>query len=46
MEQFFKDLSDFAGRFGGGGHKNASGFRFDGKIQILIEGIIKELKNW
>ena len=41
----FKDLSDFAGRFGGGGHKNASGFRFDGKIQILIEGIIKELKN-
>ena len=41
----FKDLSDFAQKFEGGGHKNASGFTFNGKLEALTEKIINELKN-
>ena len=39
------DLSSFANKFGGGGHKNASGFTFNGKLELLIEKIIFELKH-
>ena len=41
----FKDLSDFAQKFEGGGHKNASGFTFNGKLEALTEKIINELKT-
>ena len=39
------DLSIFAGTFGGGGHKNASGFLFDGKLEDLRNKIIENLKK-
>lgn len=39
------DLSVFAGIFGGGGHKNASGFSFNGKLENLIDKIIETLKK-
>jgi len=39
------DLSVFANLFGGGGHKNASGFTFDGKLPQLIKQIIKNLEK-
>ena len=41
----YYNLSDFANKFGGGGHKNASGFMFDGDLKLLIEKIILELKD-
>mgnify|MGYP001233277054 FL=1 len=39
------NLSKFAQLFGGGGHKNASGFTFNGKLEDLIEKLIENMKN-
>ena len=36
------DVSVIAGKFGGGGHKNASGMCCDGKVEFLIPQIVKE----
>lgn len=36
------DVSTIAAKFGGGGHKNASGMSVDGKIDTLLPAIIKE----
>ena len=36
------DVSVIASKFGGGGHKNASGMSCEGKIDTLIPSIIKE----
>ena len=36
------DVSTVASKFGGGGHKNASGMSCEGKIDTLIPSIIKE----
>lgn len=36
------DVSQVAAKFGGGGHKNASGMSTDGKIENLIPLIVKE----
>lgn len=36
------DVSAVAGKFGGGGHKNASGMSVDGKVESLIPAIVKE----
>ena len=36
------DVSTVASKFGGGGHKNASGMSTDGTIDILIPKIVKE----
>ena len=36
------DVSVVASKFGGGGHKNASGMCTDGKIETLIPAIVKE----
>ena len=36
------DVSQIAAKFGGGGHKNASGMSTDGKIENLIPLIVKE----
>lgn len=36
------DVSIIASKFGGGGHKNASGMSCEGKIETLIPSIIKE----
>lgn len=36
------DVSVVAGKFGGGGHKNASGMSTEGRIETLIPSIIKE----
>ncbi len=36
------DVSSIAAKFGGGGHKNASGMSCEGKIDTLIPSIIKE----
>ena len=36
------DVSIVASKFGGGGHKNASGMSCEGKIETLIPSIIKE----
>ena len=41
----FIDLSVFANSFGGGGHKNASGFIYKGKINNLIDEILMKLRN-
>ena len=39
------DLASFANKFGGGGHKNAAGFTFNGELELLIKKIISELKH-
>ncbi|NSW88850.1 bifunctional oligoribonuclease/PAP phosphatase NrnA [bacterium] len=39
------NLSKFAQVFGGGGHKNASGFTYTGKLENLIEKLIENMKN-
>lgn len=39
------DVSAVATKFGGGGHKNASGFSTDGKLETLIPAIIKEFSK-
>lgn len=36
------DVSAVAAKFGGGGHKNASGLSTDGKLDTLIPAIVKE----
>ena len=36
------DVSSIAAKFGGGGHKNASGMSCEGKIDTLIPSIVKE----
>lgn len=36
------DVSEIAAKFGGGGHKNASGMSCNGKIETLIPQIVKE----
>lgn len=36
------DVSSVAAKFGGGGHKNASGLSTQGKIETLIPAIVKE----
>lgn len=39
------DVSVVATKFGGGGHKNASGFSTDGKLETLIPAVIKEFSK-
>lgn len=39
------DVSAVASKFGGGGHKNASGMNVDGKIDTLIPQVIKEFSK-
>ncbi len=41
----FIDLAKFAQLFDGGGHKNASGFTYEGSIEKLINRIIETLRN-
>ena len=36
------DVSVIASKFGGGGHKNASGLSCNGRLETLIPSIIKE----
>lgn len=36
------DVSVVASKFGGGGHKNASGMSCDGKVETLIPQVVKE----
>ena len=36
------DVSQIAAKFGGGGHKNASGMSTEGRIETLIPSIVKE----
>ncbi|MCK9169335.1 MAG: bifunctional oligoribonuclease/PAP phosphatase NrnA [Treponema sp.] len=36
------DVSEVAAKFGGGGHKNASGMSVEGKIDTLVPAIVKE----
>ena len=37
------DVSAVAAKFGGGGHKNASGMSTEGRLETLIPSIVKEL---
>jgi bifunctional oligoribonuclease and PAP phosphatase NrnA len=39
------DVSEVAGRFGGGGHRKAAGFRFRGKLSNLKERLLYELRG-
>ena len=39
------DVSAIAAKFGGGGHKNASGMSVNGKIATLIPQIVKEFSR-
>jgi len=39
------DVSQVAAKFGGGGHKNASGMSTDGKLEDLIPKIVKEFSK-
>ncbi len=39
------DVSAVASKFGGGGHKNASGMSVDGKLDTLIPQVIKEFSK-
>ena len=39
------DVSSIAAKFGGGGHKNASGGSVEGKIETLIPAICKEFSK-
>ena len=36
------DVSVIAAKFGGGGHKNASGMSCNGRIETLIPQVVKE----
>ena len=36
------DVSAIAAKFGGGGHKNASGMSCNGKVETLIPQVVKE----
>lgn len=39
------DVSAVASKFGGGGHKNASGFSCNGKLETLIPSVVKEFSR-
>lgn len=39
------DVSEIATRFGGGGHKRAAGFDYDGNMQDIIETLKKEFSK-
>ena len=39
------DVSAVAAKFGGGGHKNASGFSCNGKLETLIPSVVKEFSR-
>ncbi|MBQ1727468.1 MAG: bifunctional oligoribonuclease/PAP phosphatase NrnA, partial [Treponema sp.] len=39
------DVSAIASKFGGGGHKNASGASIQGRIETLLPAIIKEFSK-
>ena len=39
------DVSVVASKFGGGGHKNASGFSCNGKLETLIPSVVKEFSR-
>ncbi len=39
------DVSKIAAKFGGGGHKNASGMSVEGKLDTLIPAIVKEFSK-
>lgn len=39
------DVSQIAAKFGGGGHKNASGLSCTGKLETLIPAIVQEFKK-
>ena len=39
------DVSSIAAKFGGGGHKNASGASIEGRIETIIPSIIKEFSK-
>ena len=39
------DVSIVASKFGGGGHKNASGMSTDGKLNTLIPAVVKEFSK-
>lgn len=39
------DVSAVAAKFGGGGHKNASGMSTDGKLNTLIPAVVKEFSK-
>ena len=39
------DVSIVAAKFGGGGHKNASGMSTDGKLNTLIPAVVKEFSK-
>ena len=41
----YVNLSKFAQLFGGGGHKNASGFSYDGKLSDLMKNLVEKMKN-
>lgn len=39
------DVSVIAAKFGGGGHKNASGMSVDGRIETLLPAVVKEFET-
>ena len=39
------DVSQIAAKFGGGGHKNASGASLDGKLAVIMPQLIKEFSK-
>lgn len=39
------NVSKIAQKFGGGGHINASGLTYNGKLDEIIESLVKEIKN-
>lgn len=39
------DVSKVATEFGGGGHKNASGLTYNGKLEELIKSLTEAIKN-
>ena len=39
------DVSAIASKFGGGGHKNASGASIEGRVETLLPAIIKEFSK-
>ena len=41
----YLDVSAVAGKFGGGGHKNASGIRFNDDYDLMKEKIVEAIKN-
>ncbi|MDA3839320.1 MAG: bifunctional oligoribonuclease/PAP phosphatase NrnA [Candidatus Delongbacteria bacterium] len=38
------NVSDFAGKWGGGGHKNAAGMRYDGTFEEFKKDVVEKLK--